>query len=78
MILLTLSAIAFVLSLPLFMKHAAYKRRYRKVHPGCAWIPPTGNLWVAACLLTFAAMSLLFYVDPASFESFKGALYGTF
>lgn len=72
------SLAAFVASLPLFAKHNRFKRRYRKINPGCSWIPLTLNGWMAAGLFTVGSMSLLFYVDPTSFESFKGAFGGTF
>lgn len=76
MILLSIASLG--LSLPLFAKHSRFKRRYRKIHPGCAWIPLTSNAWIGACLFTIGAMQLLFYVDPQSLESFKGGFTGTF
>lgn len=78
MIFLILGVAAFTMSIPPSMAHSRFKRRYRKSHPSCAWIPLKSNGWMATLLQAFAGMSILFFIDPQSWASFSGAFMGTF
>jgi len=75
---LLLGGITFAVSIPFHMSHLRYKHSYRRRNPGCAFIPPTGNSWIAAALQTVSLFAFIFTVDPGSWESLRGAFYGTF
>lgn len=59
---LLIIGVPFVASIPLWMSFGAYKRRYRKAHPGCWMIPPTKSALLANVLVTFSFMAFLWIV----------------